>query len=100
MITYAYVKTSPKTSDILENRVKIEFPIVTKTTYVEPKPSVNMQLEGELGELQNKLYNELAQTCKDIAISNGINQWVNIMSAQVIHLLIQIFIFIIEFCVF
>jgi len=85
MISYAYLRCGSKSELILAGKKLIEFPMTPSKKTSEPvaTPKVNLALEGVLGQLQSKCYQDLVQACKDIAASIGANQWTTIMSVQV-----------------
>jgi hypothetical protein len=90
-MSYAYIRSGPKSDALMMGLKRIEFPRAaakpaasSQSAPVGPAgPTVNLELEGTLGQLQNKCYHELVQACKDIAASIGVNQWTTIMGVQV-----------------
>lgn len=88
-MTYAYVKLGPKAQGVISGFTKIMFPMSKPKEKAPPgsgssaSASLNLGLEGEIGNLQKKCYHDLINACKEIAAEIGATQWTTIMSVQV-----------------
>ena len=70
-IAVTYVRVGPKAADLMNGKVRVIFSIVDKKAATASQTSANgnvdVGLEGQVGQVQNKCFRELIAKCREIS---------------------------------